>query len=197
MYLTVPILALVSSLYLCACHPASTLQPLTLNPSLPPDTNTLPQNVTNTLPTNVSYPGTTFIPIPNTPFTMRVAFGIRRHRMSQFDIGGILAQANDTLNQGIETWGADSIYQVFNERHTQQRFWQFEPGPGSPSLVLVSTVREGRARFFTWGEIRDVVEALFQFLIVGTRHWQALFRVLLGGETGRVIGSGRIRDRPE
>ena len=137
-------------------------------------------------------PLSTLIPfhIPSTNLYLHVRFprtNAHRHPLSQYSIGGVLALANDTLNQYISEDGADALVDWLNPEGTRQQFVEvlshevvfgFLGLTGGPSI--------------TWGQVRDVVRGLYLYMVVGRRFWEAELQVTQGSRFAGLIGVGKI-----
>lgn len=113
--------------------------------------------------------------------------------MSQFDIGGILALSNNTVQHFIDEFGEDVLVPIL-EGDRYPKFIELTQ-PHFVSFALFA-LRGGQSEF-TWGLVRDVIKALYLFLIEGRRYNAVIYQV----STLRVLGipkaNGRLDTLPE
>ena len=163
--------------------------PNAVHPTLPA---ALSRNDNLTILYSAGRPLATIIPfhIPSTNLYLHVRFprtNIRRHPLSQYSIGGVLALANDTINQNIADDGADALVDWLNPEGTRQQFVEVL----SNEVVLGFLGLTGGPSI-TWGQVRDVVKGLYLYMVVGRRFWEAEFQVTQGSRFAGLIGVGKI-----
>lgn len=131
--------------------------------------------------------------IPQTSPTLwlRVRLDEPRVPLSEFDIGGILALANDTLQEDIHYNGADTLFPVWFAEHTRQWFVEILRDSYHPLCVSIKSERTGR-EFFTNGQLADVIRGLDTYLRLGRRCYQAHFAVFQGLFATKLLGAGII-----
>ena len=139
-------------------------------------------NASITIPTPLPY---TFH-IPSTPLWLHLGFGLPRKPLSQFDIGGVLALANNSLEHLIAEFGADPIIPA---PHPQIRPYFRERLP--PNVAFHLRPYKGNEEHFTLGAVQDVVDGLSLYLLGRRLYWWTWFVVA----TGRFYGSRRIYGR--
>lgn len=126
--------------------------------SLIPDNETLPM----VLPYSFS--------VPNTRTYLRLGFGLVRHRLDPLSLGGLIAYVQDQIVEGINEHGEDS-YPGLNIATEEQRFgWAL----GDGFHFEIHSVRYS-GRYFTWRQLRNMVEGLRLFLVVGERPFATRF----------------------
>lgn len=144
----------------------------------------------NTTVDSLSKPLPYTIVIPNTPFFLHIGFGERRKRMVQFDMGGILALANDTICHLIGQFDEDTEVPFIQENH--RRTFREETQPHRVRFGMVDTA-DTRHRF-TLGLVRNVIIALYTYLVEGSRFWNTVFEVTVGPRySGEALARGVVK----
>lgn len=132
------------------------------------------------------------IRIPDRPLWLLLGF-VPNQPMSQFDIGGILALSNNTVQSFIDEFGEDVLVPV-SEGDRYPNFIESI----QPHLVIFSlfALYYGQ-REFTWGLVRDVIKALYLFLIEGRRYNAVIYQVSTLRVWGIPKANGRLDVLPE
>jgi len=178
---------LLAHLYLCA---AILLPPMRFSSSLTNHSLADLSSASTNISARDRFPYS--IRIPNRPLWLHLGF-VPNKPMSQFDIGGILALSNSTVQHFIDEFGEDTLLPILEG----DRYPKFIES-AQPHFVLFSlfALRYGQ-REFTWGLVRDVIKALYLFLIEGRRYNAVIYQV----STLRVLGipkaNGRLDMLPE
>lgn len=181
---------LFTHVYLCA---AILLTPVRVSSSL---TNHSLADLSSSS-TNISAPNrlpySVRIPHPGNPFWLHLGF-VPNKPMSQFDIGGILALSNHTVQEQIDIQGAQAIIPPFPGDERANFIEATEPG----FLVFALFALEGGTFDFTWGLVQGVIEALYRFLIEGRRYNAVIYKVTRHrfGSWARANGRLDIREPP-
>jgi len=132
------------------------------------------------------------IRIPDRPLWLHLGF-VPNQPMSQFDIGGILALSNDTVQQFVDDFGEDVLVPILEG----DRYPKFVEST-QPHFVLFAlcAVYYGQSEF-TWGLVRDVIKALYLFLIEGRRYNAVIYQVSTLRFWGIPKANGRLDMVPE
>lgn len=112
------------------------------------------------------------IRIPGRPLWLQLNF-IPGKTLSNSDIGGILALVNDTVHHFIEDFGEDTLLPIVQGASFCQITVSIEPH----DLLFHLRSTRGAANELTFGIVRDVIKALYIFLIEGRRYNAVVFRV--------------------
>lgn len=108
--------------------------------------------------------------VPNTDIYLRLGFGLPRHRLDPMSLGGLIAVMQHAIVEGIERDGEDA-YPGLDMIADEQRFgWTL--GDGFHFRILSF---RGTGIYFTWEQVKNVVEGLRLFLIVGERYYSTTF----------------------
>ena len=163
--------------------------PNAVEPTLPA---AIPRNDNLSILHPAGLPLATIIPfhIPSTNLYLHVRFprtNAHRHPLSQYFIGGVLALANDTLNQYISEDGADALVDWLNPEGTRQQFVEV-----LSNEVVFGFLGLTGGPTITWGQVRDVVTGLYLYMVVGRRFWEAEFQVTQGSRFAGLIGVGKM-----
>lgn len=119
-----------------------------------------------TLPTPLVYG----FSVPNTEIYLRLGFGLPRHRLDPMSLGGLVAIMQHAIVEGIGRDGEDA-YPGLDMIADRQRFgWTLGDGF---HFYIRNVERSGR--YFTWEQVKNVVEGLRLFLIVGERYYATAF----------------------
>ena len=105
---------------------------------------------------------------PNTRTYLRLGFGFRRRSLDPMDMGALIAVAGDFVDQSIEEVGLQVVYPP--TAAGLQEF-VYEIGNGLKLRIWNSVLRQ----YWTWGTLRDVLDGLRLFLIVGERFRRTYF----------------------
>jgi len=204
-FLTQPILTLFLTLLSFSSSlpalPTNLFAPAFSPPLLPTSENTnltLPfplNNTSSTSPSNTT--PNLLLPhiyrIPNTSPTLwlRVNFGDPRTPLSEFDLGGLLALANATLQEDIAHYGANRLFDVFFQQDTRQWFREILHDAAHPLCVSIKSERTGR-RLFTNEQLVDVIRGLDVYLRQGGKCYRATFVVFQGMMATTMVGAGFV-----
>ena len=107
--------------------------------------------------------------VPNTQIYLRLGFGLPRHHLDPMTMGGLIAVVQHVIVEGIDEDGEEA-FPATNIFLGQQTF-EWTPGDG----FYFQTHNVNTGTFFTWGQLKNVVEGLRLFLIVGERYYGTAF----------------------
>ncbi|MCJ1460741.1 hypothetical protein MMC28_011123 [Mycoblastus sanguinarius] len=162
----------------------------------------IPSNRTNWAPnltvpsplTNLSLPNSfpVYLPyrldVPDTDMVLHLGFGLRPQRFNPSHVRGLIAVAQDWIAQQVEIFGPDMLFP-----HIDPQVQYFYKTLGDGILLEVWNAR-GEI-FFTWESLKDAVEGIRLFVVVGQRFRRCYFKF---GEDGLDVGQGMLRrDDPE
>lgn len=155
-------------------EPLGVTKPFTRNLNLP---LLNPSSVYNaTLVSNISdYSAlATLLPygfsVPNSQMYLRLGFGLPRHRLDPMSMGGLIAVIQHAIDEGILRDGEEAFPGLDIIAGRQRFGWTL----GDGFYFVVSNV-EYTGIYFNWGNLKDVVEGLRLFLIVGERYYATAF----------------------
>lgn len=164
--------------------PTETLAPTLLNISRVYNT-TLALNSSGTLSLHTLLPYG--FHVPNSQIYLRLGFGHPRHRLDPMSMAGLIAIIQHGIVEGIEGQGEDECPGI-DWIHNRQRFvWRLDYG----FYFEIHNV-SGSGRYFTWGQLKDVVEGLRLYLVVGERSYSTKFHFWDGWWRSRLGGGGFI-----
>ena len=184
--------------YSTMADPSEAAKPLTRSSTLPllnnsqGKTPTVLSNLSDVLnlPTPLPYG---FL-VPNTQIYLRLGFGLPRHHLDPLSLGGLIAFIQHAIIEGIERDGEDAFPGLNIVENRQNFGWTLGDGFHFEMHNI-----KGSGTFFTWEQLKDVVEGLRLYLMVGERYYATMFsfwdgekwwwRMPLGGG-GFVIGDG-------
>lgn len=106
--------------------------------------------------------------VPNTQTNLRLGFGFRRRSFDPVEMGSLIAVAEDFVDQRIEELGRDVLYPP-----TGTGMQEFIYDIGDGISLLIWNVKVGM--YWTWGTLKDVIEGLRLYLIVGERFRRTYF----------------------
>lgn len=108
--------------------------------------------------------------------------------MSQFDIGGVLALSNSTVQRWIHMIGENTILPMMPGDTYPKFVESIEPH----SVYFAIFALGGGHQYFNWGFVRDVIKALHLFLIEGRRYNAVMFEVSTQRFGARSRAFGRL-----
>lgn len=174
LFVILPLLLLTSLACSTGADSLGATQPLSQNLDRPLLNVSQVQNVIPT--SNLSDVLTLPIPlpygfsVPGTQTHLRLGFGLPRHRLDPMSMAGLIAVIQHAIVEGIDRDGEEA-YPGLDMIADRQKFgWTLGDGF---YFVIRSTKNTGR--YFTWGQLRNVVEGLRLFLIVGERCYATVF----------------------
>lgn len=146
-----------------------------------------------TLPTPLPYG----FRVPNSRIYLRLGFGIPRHRLNPMSMGGLIAVIQHAIVEGIDEDGEEHHPNIDLLADEQNFEWTL----GDGFYFQISSVAD-TGRYFTWGQLKDVVEGLRLYLITGDKYYATAFNFWDGPRWwGRLpLGGGGFwvdRDRKE
>ncbi|KAM0796650.1 hypothetical protein BDR22DRAFT_965966 [Usnea florida] len=116
--------------------------------------------------------------VPGTQTFLRLGFGVRRHRLDPFSLGGLIAVVEDLIVQGIARDGEDfepGVDPIFRYQELD-----YSLGDGFHWEVYSNIPAP---EFFTWGQLRNVVRGLELYLVQGQRPYTTSFSFWDGPRT--------------
>lgn len=105
---------------------------------------------------------------PNTRTYLRLGFGLRRRSLDPMDMGALIAVAGDFVDLSIEEVGPQAVYPL---SATGLQDFIYDIGNGVKLRIWNSNL----GIHWTWGILRDVLNGLRVFLIVGERFQRTYF----------------------
>lgn len=135
-----------------------------------------------TLPTPLPYG----FSVPNTQIYLRLGFGLPRHRLDPLSLGGLIAFIQHEIIEGINRDGEDA-FPGLNIVEDEQKFgWTLGYGFHFEMHNL-----KGSGKYIKWEQVKNVVEGLRLYLMVGERYYATMFNFWDGVRWGRMpLGYG-------
>ena len=135
--------------------------------------------------------------VPNTQTYLRLGFGLPRHRLDPMSMGGLIAVIQHAIVEGIEEDGEEHLPNIDPLSGLQRFDWTLGDGFYFQIMNILGT-----GRYFTWGQMKDVVEGLRLYLMIGKKYYATAFSFWVGPGWWRrlPLGAGGLwvdRDRKE
>ncbi|CAF9941693.1 hypothetical protein IMSHALPRED_002850 [Imshaugia aleurites] len=108
--------------------------------------------------------------VPNTDIYLRLGFGLPRLSLDPMSMAGLIAVIQHSIIEGIERDGAEAFPGLDIVLDRQKFGWTLGDGFHSKIRSI-----QNSGRFFTWGQLQNVVEGLRLYLIVGERYYATAF----------------------
>lgn len=108
--------------------------------------------------------------VPSTGIYLRLGFGLPRRSLEPMSMGGLIAVMQHDILEGIERDGVEAFPGLNILAGKQRVGWTLGDGF---HFTIRCINRSGR--YFTWGQLQNVVEGLRLFLIVGERYYSTTF----------------------
>lgn len=107
--------------------------------------------------------------VPNTQIYLRIGFGLPRHHLDPMTMGGLMAVVQHVIIEGINENGEEAF--PATNIFLGEQIFEWTLGDG----YYFQTRNLKTGTFFTWGQLKNVVEGLRLFLIVGERYYATDF----------------------
>lgn len=181
-----PLVHLLAQVYLCA---AILLPPMRVSSSLTNHSLADLGSASTDISARDRFPYSIRVPDrdPDRPLWLHLGL-VPNRPMSHFDIGGILALSNSTVHHWIDMVGENTLLPVLHG-DTYPRFIEAT----EPHFVHFSLFALGGGhQDFNWGLVRDVIKALYLFLIEGRRYNAVIYKVSPQRFGARSKANGRL-----
>lgn len=189
------LLLLTSIAYKCVADPFEAINPPIGTVALPPLNNSRAYNATPVMTSFGPLTAPTVLPyrfhVPNTQTYLRLGFGFRRHRLNPFALRELIGYIQHCINESIEVDGEHAYPPIDLAQSQQLYLWTL----GAGIYIVIENVK-GSGRYFTWGQLKNVVEGLRLFLIEGQRYYKTAF-TFWDGRWQPLLGEGRFILEPD
>ena len=126
-------------------------------------------------------------------FHIRYHFLTPHRSLDPSDLESLLIVAEDVAKQGVQRFGEDTRYPL-----DWYRDQSFKYNLGDHIGISVENSGTGlHPRFFTWGQLRDLIEDLQQIMVERRQNYEMSFAFWIGLETDPVLGLGKVTQSNE